>query len=191
MNANRVVFVAILIVNASCPAKDRRELNPTPNSDLMAVYRAFLGSYSKGVEHLKLARRTVPFELSSERGAECLRGLRFGKPDSPAAVHEFDARALPSSVTLLDSEEQERIIGNVGSKQTWRDGKLVNDPLEKAQGAGFLILSEVAFDRKHEYAVLTFRFECWGLCGNGGTVVFQKHDGKWMPSSRSCPQWAS
>src|SRR5215813_6858830 len=165
MNANRVVLVTILQVAASAmppiaTAKNGRELYPSSmSSDQIAVYRAFLVSYSKDVEHLKLARRTVPFDLSREQGAECLRGFRFSKAGSSTTVHEFDAGTLPSIITLVDSEEQERIIRNVDSKQTWRDGKLVNESLEKAQDAGFLILSEVAFDRKREYAVLTFRFE--------------------------------
>jgi hypothetical protein len=192
MNAHRVVLVATLIVTACATAKGKPGLNPSPmNSDQTAVYRAFLGSYSQKGSALNLARRTVPFDFLRERGTECLRGIRFSAPDVSASVHEFDAGTLPSTITLVDSEEQERIIRNVDSKQTWRDNKFVNESLEKAQAAGFLILSEVAFDKKHEYAVVTFRFECWGLCGSGGTVVFKKHDGTWTPSSRACPLWAS
>jgi hypothetical protein len=192
MNANRVVLLAILIVTASATEKNQpTSLNSSPmNSDQVAVYRVFLDSDLKGGGQLNLAKRTVPFDLSKEQGTECLRSIRFRNPVL-ASVHEFDTGTLPSTITLVDSVEQDRIIRNVDSKQTWRDGKLVNESLETAQAAGYLILSEVTFDRKREYAALTFRFECWGLCGNGGTVVFQKRDGKWMPSSRSCPQFAS
>lgn len=188
MNATRVVLITI-IVSACVTAENKPGINRSPmTSDRMAVYRAFFDSYSKP---LKLAKRTVPFDLSTEQGAECLRDIQFSKPDSSTTVHEFDIAALPSTITLVDSEEQEKIIRNVNSKQTWRNGKLVNESLEKAKTVGFLILSEVAFDEKHQYAVLTFSFECWGLCGSGGTIVFQKRNGAWLPSKRSCPHWAS
>ena len=189
MNGKIAALLAILIASASAAAKDKPGLNPTPvGSDRMAVYRAFLISYSKDVKHLKLARRSVPFELLKD---DCLKGIWFSNRVTWSTVHEFNTRNLPSNISLVDSEEQERIFRSVDDKQTWRDGKPVNESVEKAQAAGFLVLSEIAFDRKHEYAVLTYSFECWGLCGGGGTVVFRKRNGAWTPTNRSCAIWAS
>jgi len=42
-----------------------------------------------------------------------------------------------------------------------------------------LTLSEIAFDSKHEIAVLVFAAHCNGKCGSRGTVVYKLEDGHW------------
>jgi hypothetical protein len=41
------------------------------------------------------------------------------------------------------------------------------------------------------YAVVSYRFWCGSLCGNGSTLVFEKFDGEWRRTDRRCGEWIS
>jgi len=103
---------------------------------------------------------------------------------STSVIHHFDLQAVPSNITLVDAEEQKKIIYTTEPHWMYRENELVNETVEKAIAAGFLILSEIAFDKKHRCAVLSYWFECLGLCGHGGKVVLEKRNGTWALSRR-------
>jgi hypothetical protein len=48
----------------------------------------------------------------------------------------------------------------------------------------FLVLSEIAFDKKHQFAVVKYLLMCGEHCASGVTLVMEKVDGKWTESSR-------
>ena len=162
--------------------------------DQIAVYRAFLISYlhvDSTPGNLNLAQRTSVFDPVKEY-EECLDGIRFEKVgSSTSGVHRFDPQAVPSNIALVDAEEQKQTLYKTDPHWIYRGNELVNETMEKAFAAGFLTLSEIAFDKKHRYAVFRYWFECWGLCGSGGTVIFGKQNGVWVMSKRSCMHVAS
>jgi len=67
-------------------------------------------------------------------------------------------------------------------------GTLIEDLVTSAFATGLLQLSEIAFDKSRRYAVLQFSFRCGGLCGHGGTLVFEKTNGRWQ-SKQTCSRW--
>jgi len=46
------------------------------------------------------------------------------------------------------------------------------------------VLSEIAFDAKHQFAVLKHLLVCGQHCVSGATLVMEKAEGKWTTSSR-------
>lgn len=56
----------------------------------------------------------------------------------------------------------------------------------------YVALSEIAFDTKHQFAVLKYLFVCGQRCVSGATLVMEKMDGKWAVNSRRpCAMFAS
>jgi len=89
-------------------------------------------------------------------------------------IHRFDSRtALPGNIHLVDPEQQEKAIRQNDPGRGIRQGKDVSSAVEAGFSAGLLTLSEVAFDKSHRYAAMSFNFVCGGLCGHGSTIVFE------------------
>ena len=62
--------------------------------------------------------------------------------------------------------------------------------LHEAFATGLFTFSEIAFDKRHQHAVLAYSFVCGGLCGHGNTIVLRKVGGKWKPR-KTCQSWIS
>jgi hypothetical protein len=146
--------------------------------DQMAVYRVFLNAYGNGGPKTKfnLARRSTPLVLKDEVWNGCLKGITLvNLKAAQATVHDFGNTgtiAWPESVALVDP------------KAHWAQ-------VAKGSASGLLTLSEIAFDRDHRYAVMAYGFTCGGLCGEGGTLVFEKRDGEWKRLDRGCTFWVA
>jgi hypothetical protein len=167
--------------------------NSPMDRDQVAVYHAFLATYSNGTksDHLNLAERTSRLELS-DAGNACLRGISIELGPAESILHQFDPKVpLRANITLVDPDEQGRKVRANDPHNTMRQGKSVDRAVEGAFASGLLTLSEVAFDKKHEYAVMRFSFWCGGLCGHGGMIVYQKRNGKWERTDRHCGGWIS
>jgi hypothetical protein len=196
----RIQFAALIIPlgSISATAADRKPtLGKIPlSAEQMEVYRAFLSSYTNGSKssRLNLANRTQPLDLAEQTGPNgCLKGIDFdetGHPDS--AFHKFDAlTALPKNIVLVDPDRQSTTIKEHDPDRTMRQGTPVKDAVDAAFASGLLTVSEIAFDKTHRYAVMSFSFVCGGLCGHGETIVFQNVDGKWKRAERRCGGWVS
>jgi hypothetical protein len=164
------------------------------DADQIAVYQAFLSSYNNGSNaRLNLSKRTATLNLAEEKQEPCLKGIEFD-PQShvDSIVHEFDPQApLQGNFRLIDPEQQRRVIRRSDPGQTIRQGKDVDSAVQAGFAAGLLTLSEVAFDKDHQYAAMSFSFVCGGLCGHGSMIVFEKKDGKWRELKRQCGSWVS
>jgi hypothetical protein len=68
---------------------------------------------------------------------------------------------------LVDPIEQTK-------KQTTHSGNDLN----------FLVLSEIVFDVKHQFALLKYLVVCGHHCDSGATLIMEKIDGHWAASSR-------
>jgi hypothetical protein len=91
----------------------------------------------------------------------------------------------------VDPEKQHKAIEESDPNNAIRRGQDVKIAVDAGFTAGLLTLSEVAFDKKHQHAAMSFSFVCGGLCGHGGTIVFKKENGKWKESKRQCSSWIS
>jgi hypothetical protein len=197
MQTNRLVIIGALLATAFAAATDDKPaLSKSPmSSDQIEVYRAFLSSYTNGNKspHLNLAKRTSALDLTDEKEGACLKGIDLdGAAHPESVVHEFDPKAsLRENITVVDTDEQGRVIRKNDPSQTMRQGAPVNQAVDRAFAAGLLTLSEVAFDKTRQYAVMKFSFVCGGLCGHGSTVVFQKRRGQWKELNRDCGGWIS
>ncbi len=194
----KVAAVTLLLIAALTPLAARRPkatLAKTPLTDeQVAVYQAFLAQYDNGAGGpVNLGNRTVPFELSDGDRKGCGSGLDLQDLDTlSSTTHHLSAElAREGRFTLVDPEQQTEIVKKNDPGNTIHAGKSVEDAVKAAFAAGLLGLSEIAFDREHRFAVLHFSFFCGGLCGQGGTVVFEKVAGRWSRGKRSCGSWIS
>jgi hypothetical protein len=167
----------------------------------VAVYRAVLDNYSNGSKAaLNVADTTDTLDLSEDK--DCLKGIDLEpSKTSTLAVHRLDNRVtnMKKNIVLVDAEpQQKKIEENDPQKLVTRaiDGgetvteKQLNDSINQAFGTGLFTFSEIAFDRRHQHAVLAYSFVCGGLCGHGNTIVLRKVGGKWK-QSKTCRSWIS
>jgi len=72
-----------------------------------------------------------------------------------------------------------------------RNGQPVDDAVDAGIAAGIFTFSETIFNSDHTRAAFTYSFVCGGLCGNGGTILFQRKNGKWIREQNRCGSWES
>jgi len=164
-------------------------------AEQLAVYRVVLhGWMDDGKQTVNLAVQTVQLETSGPTGDEdCEKGLDL-EPASPAVVHRFrkdDLRQLGSNkIGLVDPDEQMKKVAGNDPEKTVHKGLSINDAVSNAFAHGLVTLSEIRFDKEHNFAVVSYSFVCGGLCGNGGTAVMEKRNGTWTRKSH-CHAWIS
>jgi len=158
-----------------------------------------LGSYSNGSNTtLNVADKTETLDLSEDK--ECLKGIEL-ESTSAAVVHRLDQRVtkMKKNMVLVDAETQQKKIEENDPQKLMKraidDGervtdKQIGDSLTQAFGTGLFTFSEIAFDKQHHYAVLTYSFVCGGLCGHGNTIVLKKVKEGWR-IGRTCRNWIS
>jgi hypothetical protein len=107
--------------------------------------------------------------------------------------HLFDPKtALPKNVILADPHKQSAPIRENGPQTIIREGrKSVEEAVEAVFISGVLSLSEIAFDKTHKYAIMSFSFACGRLCGHGETIVFEEAGGEWQETKRAYGFWIS
>ena len=137
----------------------------------IAIYRDFLLHYPDQISNMiGMQDTTVAFDAP----------LAFGYESDPPDVltPSYRGRKLPSEVMALTDEVA--VTARIAAA-----GKLIDaKQLSADQGPdGYvrthLTLSEIAFDSKHEIAVLVYTAHCNGKCGSRGTVVYKLEDGHW------------
>jgi hypothetical protein len=138
----------------------------------IAIYRDFLLHYPDQTSNMiGMQDTTVAFDAP----------LAFGYESDPPDVvtPSYRGRKLPSELMALTDEAA--VTARIAAA-----GKLIDaKELSAYQGPdGYvrthLTLSEIAFDSKHEIAVLVFTAHCSGKCGSRGTVVYKLQDGRWI-----------
>ena len=199
------VVVATLSLMFSPISQDdapKAKVSSNPLTDeRIAVYRAVLDSYSNGSEEiLNVADKTETLDLSEVN--DCLKGIDLEPTNtSTQVVHKVDDRVTKGkkNIALVDSElQQKKIEENDPQKLMKRaidDGekvteKQMNDSLRHAFAAGLFTFSEIAFDKRHQHAVLAYSFVCGGLCGHGDTIILKKVGEKWK-QAKTCRSWIS
>jgi hypothetical protein len=194
-----IAALAFLMIPAAvCWSKNKPALNENPLSDeQVEIYRDFLKTYSNEgkSEHFNLGNRTDPLDLTGEgiRRA-CLLGIELeNEKEAATTFHRFDPKVnLSQKITLVDPGRQAALVRENDPNNTiFKAHKSVKEAVESAFATGLLTLSEIAFEKTHQFAVMSYSFVCGGLCGNGETIVFKKVGGKWERTERTCESWIS
>jgi len=156
-------------------------------SDEITIYREFLLSYTNGSKTtLNVSDVTDPFSPSDSDLRGCLKSL--GPIISKHREHRFSTEFSGlSDIRLVDVHAHK--FADPG--QAIRRGNSVDEAVEAGIRAGVLSLSEIQFDAKHHLAAFSYSFYCGALCGNGGIVIFELHDGHWEGANIRCDSWMS
>jgi|SRR5262244_2523524 len=164
----------------------------------VAVYRAFLQFYEHGADkQLNVADTTEWLDVSELRqDSDCLKSfgqIDFESPEQAGpTVHTLaPTLAVAGRIVLVDPAHQKEKVRQNDPGKTMREGKSVDRAVNEAFASGLLTLSEIAFDKEHRRAVMSFSFFCGRLCGNGGTVMFKRVGHKWKLVKQSCGEWVS
>ena len=180
----------------------RAHSRPTRNAailtaDEIAIYHAVLARWASDSQgSLNVANKTVPLGTASPSALSncaCVEGINV-EDDSPAfrSYRRLTPDILPgNNMHLVDPEEQSASVRINDPGVTTSQGKAIDDAVQGAFEAGLFSLSEIAFDRGHHFAIVTYAFWCGGLCGNGSTMVFEKIGSEWTRTDRQCGGWVS
>ena len=128
------------------------------DAERIRVYRAFVKARNSVTPwRVNIAKRTSRLYPVPEK---CAQGIDIEPPFDPGEK----GRALPKAVV------------------EGADAKLVRANL----GRSVYHLSEIAFDRKHRYALLNYSYDA-GIYGwEGGLLVFENMGGEWREVERRC-----
>lgn len=189
------VFLSILSLSASDKAK---KSSVSLSTDELAIYRAVLRQYtSNETASLNVAAQTYPldasFPLSGLSNAECLKGIQLENLSTvSSSFHDLPPGILVSKeMKLVDSKEQSKIVRANDPSVTIRAGTPVDNAVNNAIFTGLFSMSEIAFDKTRQFAVVSFSFWCGALCGHGSTLIFQKVGKDWKQTDRNCGAWIS
>ncbi len=167
------------------------------SADEIAVYRGVLRIYSRDKDaSLNVSERTYPLDPSASTTGfdkpECLNGVKLENLSTVShSYHQLPLEVLPfKAMNLVDPRMQAGFVRSNDPSNTIRSGKAVNDAVEAAFANGLFSLSEIAFDKQHRFAAVSYRFWCGSLCGHGSTLVFEKVNGEWR-KIRACGGWFS
>jgi len=161
----------------------------------LAVYRVVLHGWMENeVSAINLSVQTTPFPTSGAFDAgDCGKDLNL-EPVLPGVVHRFRPADLPQlgsdKIGLVDPERQHREVAENDPEKTIGEGRSIEDAVRNGFAHGLVTLSEIRFDKEHKHAIVSYRFFCGSLCGNGGTVILEKVDGAWRRKSL-CSNWIS
>jgi len=168
-------------------------------TEQVAVYRAFLRFYAKGSDRLLYVADTTDWLNISDvvkEDADCSRSfgqIEFdGSKGRGPAIHRLDSSlAIAGHIALVDSASQAAKIRQNDPSKTMREGKPVDRAVSDAFTSALLTLSEIAFDKNHRTAVMSFSFSCGKLCGNTAIVMLKQVGRHWKVTEQSCGEGVS
>jgi hypothetical protein len=169
-----------------------RSRNPF-SADEVAVYKSILDRWnSKSRSPLNVSNRTFPIDRDlSDCG--CLKGI--GPENIASAAHTFHILTGGvldgKNIRLVDEDKQALIVQSNDPSKSIREGKSVETAVNSAFSTGLFSVSEIAFDKEHRRALVSYAFVCGSLCGSGGVWLFEKIDGVWRKSEHACGGWVS
>jgi hypothetical protein len=176
--------------------KSKTALTP----DEIAIYQAILQENAPGApDSLNVSMRTYPFDIESPLGGvsnnECLKGIELQNlADLAHSFHDLTPQVLVGkNMKLVDPDKQLKIVRKNDPSKTIRSAtdESVRSSVHKAFSTALFSLSEIAFDKEHRYAVVSYEFYCGSLCAHGYTIVFEKVGNEWHKTDRLCSGWIS
>jgi hypothetical protein len=95
------------------------------------------------------------------------------------------------NIRLVDADKQAVTVQNNDPSNSLRERKSVETAVNRVFSTGLFSVSEIAFDKDHRRALVSYSFVCGSLCGSGGVWLFEKVEGAWKKSERVCGGWVS
>jgi len=200
----RKATLTLLVLVVSCsaftnPRKNKPLKAATPLSvDEVAIYKSVLQQFgSRKSEGLHVSSTTYPLNpdspMSGLKAHDCLQGIDLENIASVShSFHDLPPDVLAGNgMTLVDPKKQAKIVHSNDPSDTIPKGKSVQDSVDDAFSTALFSMSEIAFDKEHQFAVVSYHFWCGSLCGNGSTIVFEKINGVWQNANRNCGGWIS
>jgi hypothetical protein len=154
------------------------------SSDEIAIYRSLMSRWSSG-ERVKVSSKTFPLELDRIDCA-CFNGMDTDAVLAASHSYRYLTRdVLPGKYArLVDPDSDASPIRD--PEEGMRKGESIQAAVDKAFDSGLLSLSQIAFDKEHRHAVVSYEFYCGSLCGSGLTVIFEKVGGEWKQADQTC-----
>ena len=187
-----LVIVALWMIGipGASARTDKSILSKTPLTvEETEIYGSFLDSYlGANKEVTNLSDRTFPLDLSGPGDHNsCLKGIELNNlVEAGHTVHLLGAEIARGRAVKLVAWNKHK-----DPDQSIKNGESVENAVKEGFKSGVFSLSEMIFDKTHRFAVFQFSFFCGSLCGQGGTIVFEKVGDKWRQSKRSCASWIS
>jgi hypothetical protein len=193
-----ILFAISSVANAQEDVPKPKVSDAPLTSEQVAIYRAVLSTYLKGSDRvLNLANIT---ELLDRTDTECFKGLNLEAAlGTTAFIHRIGPELMVDKIVLVDPDRQQGTIKENDPEKLMRkvidDHEQITDEqldksLERAFSSGLFTLSEIAFDKEHRRAVVSYGFVCGALCGHGNLLVLKKVGHNWKVSKR-CGGWVS
>lgn len=142
----------------------------------LSVYRGFLDKFSS-LHFRNLANSTVPFDFAGfPEGRPCLRGIGLENISTALRpTHIFGSEITKGlDLRLVDPLEQGKVLQQRDALSSNQKEKVSEDGQRANSGSNYLVLSEIAFDTKHQFAVLKYLLVCGQHCVSGATLVMEK-----------------
>lgn len=121
--------------------------------------------------------------------AACLKNPRLTELQDPTMAVELSQTRLAhrKNVKLVDPKKWR--MPSAGTSIP--SGKPSAEAVSAAFAAGLLTFSRIIFDQQYKVAIFTYSFQCGGLCGGGGGVIFDRTASGWKQREMPCGGWVS
>jgi len=173
-----VLFAISSVANAQEDVPKPKVSDAPLTSEQVAIYRAVLSTYYRV---LNLANIT---ELLDRTDTECFKGLNLEAAQGTTAfIHRIGPELMVDKIVLVDPDRQQGTIKENDPEKLMRkvidDHEQITDEqldksLKRAFSSGLFTLSEIAFDKEHRHAIVSYGFVCGALCGHGNLLVLKK-----------------
>ncbi|HXZ10962.1 MAG TPA: hypothetical protein VEG64_01095 [Candidatus Sulfotelmatobacter sp.] len=171
----------------ACAPQSKPVLSAPPVSDeQLSVYRGFLDRLAS-LDFRNLAKTTIPLDFKGfPEGRPCLVGIDLGDPsEALRASHTFGPEITQGrQLKILDSEEQKTLLRQRDSRSVADAQDSFQDSPNRGPESNILVLSEIAFDKSHRFAVMKYLLLCGEHCAYGATLVMEKVGSGWTTSQR-------
>jgi hypothetical protein len=180
-----VGFFVLAILVSGC--KQKPVLSRFPFSEeQLSVYRGVLDMLSL-LHFRNVSTVSAPLDFQGfPESRPCLDGIELENvSDAQRTIHTFGPEVTRGlQLKLVDRHEQVKLLKQRDASPSVRKEKLTTGSQQTGSELNFLVLSEIAFDKKHQFAVVKYLWMCGEHCAGGTTRVMEKVDGKWIASSR-------
>lgn len=182
--------------NAQAIDEEKPVVSDNPlTTEQLAVYQVVLRRYlSSDVGVLNLSIQTVPVETEGPFGGhDCSKGMTM-EPLQSKVVHSFRSDDLAKlgfpALHLVDPDRQGKKVKQNDPSKAIRNGVPVDNAVKNGFANALFSLSEIWFDKAHQHAIVSYRFWCGRLCGNGASLVLVKKNDSWSVQTQ-CGGWIS
>jgi hypothetical protein len=164
------------------------QLNRAPlTQEQLQVYGDFISPFASKAKLKFLSNKTFPLDLSSlGKDAPCLRNLDLESgEESGKTFHLLGPDVIRGySIQLVDSQEESAILKQRDEYVAAHGTDSMMDASGMQKDLGVLVLSEIAFDKNHHFAVLRYVFLSGSRTNSGATLVLEKAGARWTETTR-------